>query len=212
MARKQVITGGRKEEIVDAALQLFTKHGFEKTSIRMIIQEVGGEVGMFYHYFKSKYELFDFVTARYLEKYVEQYKLIAESKDKNIIEQLFLMGELLKKTSLEYAKLHKEQRMHWTVQYALHDRTLKCMEPYMAIVLQRGIDEGVAQNPLGFEIETLASCVIHGIDGILHRKNGIDMADEEICIIEHETYKFIEYMLKIQIKKEGIGYGKNIND
>ena len=59
MARKAVLEGGKREEIITAAEQLFFTEGFEKTSVRMILEKVGGEVGMFYHYFKSKEELFD---------------------------------------------------------------------------------------------------------------------------------------------------------
>lgn len=201
MSRKKVLTGGKREEIIGVALRLFMEYGFEQTSIRMIIQEAGGEVGMFYHYFKSKYEIFDIAVQHYLNKYVDSYKRIAEDENKNLIEQLADLAELLKKTGMEYALLLKEQSMHWTVQHALHDRTLKCLEPYMAIVLQRGIDEGIAQNVLGLSIDTLAACVIHGIEGILHVKDGQQLTEEDIRQIEEEAYKFIEYMIQIPLKR-----------
>ena len=58
MARKPAAEGGKKEALITTALKLFMENGYENTSVRMILNEVGGEVGMFYHYFKSKDALF----------------------------------------------------------------------------------------------------------------------------------------------------------
>lgn len=203
MARKKVLFGGKREEIIEIALRLFMEYGFEQTSIRRIIQEAGGEVGMFYHYFKSKQEIFDIAVQYYLDKYVESYKQIAEDQDKNIMEQLSEMAELLKKASMEYAILMREQSMHWTVQHALHARTLKCLEPYMAMILQRGIEEGRARNVLGLHIDTLTACVIHGIEGILHVHDGKELKEEDMKQIEEDVYKFVGHMLQISMQKAG---------
>lgn len=58
MARKSALEGGKREEILDSAIQLFLKYGYEIISVSMILNTVNGEVGMFYHYFSSKQELF----------------------------------------------------------------------------------------------------------------------------------------------------------
>ena len=62
MARKPNPEGGKRDEIIAAATELFFTGGFEGTSVRKILGRVGGEVGMFYHYFASKEELFDVVV------------------------------------------------------------------------------------------------------------------------------------------------------
>ena len=54
MARKAVLQGGKRDEIIKVATKQFFENGYEETSIRSILNDVGGEVGMFYHYFKSK--------------------------------------------------------------------------------------------------------------------------------------------------------------
>lgn len=43
-----------REDILDAARQLFVVHGFEDTSIRSIASKVGASPGMLYHYFEDK--------------------------------------------------------------------------------------------------------------------------------------------------------------
>lgn len=206
LSRKKVLIGGKREEIIEVALRLFMEFGFEQTSIRMIIQEAGGEIGMFYHYFKSKHEVFDVAVQHYLNKYVESYKQIAEDDSETVTQQLASMSALLKKAGTEYALLLKEHSMHWTIQHALHDRTVKSLEPYMAMILQRGINEGVAENVLGLPMDTLAACMIHGIEGILHVHDGQELTEDAMNRTESEVYRFVEHMLRISMKK-----GRGIN-
>ena len=69
MARKAVLQGGKRDEIINVATKQFFEKGYEETSIRSILNDVGGEVGMFYHYFKSKDELFQVVVERFFHQY-----------------------------------------------------------------------------------------------------------------------------------------------
>ena len=76
MARKAVLEGGKRDEIIMTAMKLFFEHGYEATSVRMIMNEVGGEIGMFYHYFKSKDMLFDTVVERFFKEYSENFEAV----------------------------------------------------------------------------------------------------------------------------------------
>lgn len=49
----------RREEILAAALDLFSKHGFEATSIRQIASQVGISDPALYSHFKSKQEMLE---------------------------------------------------------------------------------------------------------------------------------------------------------
>lgn len=46
-----------KQEIIDAALQLFQTHGYNGVTISQIVAHVGASKGGFYHHFKAKDEL-----------------------------------------------------------------------------------------------------------------------------------------------------------
>ena len=81
MARKAVLEGGKRDEILAAARDLFLEKGYDATSVRMILDRVGGEVGMFYHYFKSKEELFQQVVERFFRDYRLQLVEITEGCD-----------------------------------------------------------------------------------------------------------------------------------
>lgn len=54
----------RRDEIVDAALELFTKMGYDRTSVREIARAVGLSQAGLLHHFRTKEELFTEVLRR----------------------------------------------------------------------------------------------------------------------------------------------------
>lgn len=63
-----------KQKILDEALKLFSKNGFEATSIEHITKAVGIRKASFYSHFQSKQELLDTLT----EEIKERYKTYSE--------------------------------------------------------------------------------------------------------------------------------------
>src|SRR4030095_551511 len=57
MARTPKVVEDRREQIIDAALHVFSQRGFERTTNKDIAQEAGITPGLIYHYFESKEEL-----------------------------------------------------------------------------------------------------------------------------------------------------------
>ena len=55
-----------KEKIVQVAFNLFLTKGYKDISLREIVEKVGLTKGAFYHYYKSKEELFTEVVERYV--------------------------------------------------------------------------------------------------------------------------------------------------
>ncbi|MGA7678044.1 MAG: TetR/AcrR family transcriptional regulator [Dehalococcoidia bacterium] len=55
--RKESITTQRKQQIFDAALKVFSKKGFDQTTIPDIAQEAGVAIGTIYNYYQSKHDL-----------------------------------------------------------------------------------------------------------------------------------------------------------
>lgn len=54
----QKIYDERKKQITAAAVKIFAQHGIQGTKISMITAEAGVSHGLYYHYFKTKEELF----------------------------------------------------------------------------------------------------------------------------------------------------------
>ena len=64
--------GETREIIINAATKVFFKYGFERTSVKMILEEAGVVTGSFYHFFPSKEDLFEAVIEKYLQGYSQR--------------------------------------------------------------------------------------------------------------------------------------------
>lgn len=64
MAKKKVIEEGNKELILKTAIELFSKQGYEKTSIRDITGKSGISTGTLYFHFKNKKDILKEVFVR----------------------------------------------------------------------------------------------------------------------------------------------------
>ena len=162
MARKAVLEGGKRDEIITAAAELFFTEGYEKTSVRMILDKVNGEVGMFYHYFSSKEELFDIVADRFFRGYAEDFGRLAE--DVQSLESFissFL--EQYEATMKQYRQI--EGNMHWTVRSALHERTIVSLVPAVQTLLEKYGYQGK------YPLDIAAGRIIADISAAIHSRS-----------------------------------------
>jgi len=91
----------KREEIVQAALRVFAAKGFRKTSVEDIIREAKVARATFYHYFKSKKDIFLELTGMILDNIysiVEKDFQVFPSSEKEIVERM----EHSLRTSFEY--------------------------------------------------------------------------------------------------------------
>ena len=170
MARKPVLEGGKRDEIIAAAAKLFFTDGFEKTSVRRILDEVDGEVGMFYHYFKSKEELFDVVADRFFRQYEASFTKMAE--EINTVEEFadrFL--DMFEESMEQYMRI--QNSMHWTVRSALHERTLTALVPAAEELLKKYGYQGK------YPLDIAAAKTIADISAAIHSRSYAAMTPEE---------------------------------
>ena len=179
MARKAVLIGGKKDELISAALKLFIANGYERTSVRSILDVVGGEIGMFYHYFKSKDEIFELAIELYLKQYVEQLSVMARMNS-SISGQFHAVMDLVEHTIMNYNRLGGKN-LHWSIATALHQHTLLAMLPYFEAMILNVIETGKAANPLNLSAQELSSFLLCGISGILHQKPLVQLTRDEFA-------------------------------
>jgi len=86
-ARRQL-----KEKIVKAALELFTKDGYEETSIRKIAKKIDYSPTTIYLYFKNKRELFLYIHDLLFEKFYNL--LLLANRVKNPFSRLKKMATI----------------------------------------------------------------------------------------------------------------------
>ncbi len=92
-----------KERLYQAALKLFTKHGFDQASMRAIAKEAGIAVGASYYHFSSKESI---VYDYYLRLHQDHIRVLGESlsKDGNFEDRLYLVV----KSKIEVALPNKD--------------------------------------------------------------------------------------------------------
>ncbi len=184
MARKAILEGGKRDEIIAAAQQLFFSEGYEQTSVRKVLDQVGGEVGMFYHYFKSKEELFNVAVDRFFRQYAEDFEKIMDtvSSPEDLVDKLLKQYE-----SAMQAFGNVSANLHWTMAYALHDRTLASMAPAVEKALQA---HGYA-GP--YPVDIAAGKLINDISAALHAPSFAKMTKKEkkaiLITMIRETWK-----------------------
>lgn len=162
MARKAVLEGGKRDEIISSAMQLFLENGYEATSVRMILDKVNGEVGMFYHYFKSKDELFQKVVERFFEDYRTQFIQITE--ECNSMEEFF--ERLLKQHEVSMKKFHGlSENMHWTIQYSMSARTIEELKPVVWNLVDKWRSR--CTEPL----DIVAGQLLYGVSATIHSQS-----------------------------------------
>lgn len=76
-----------KQAIVEAAISLFSVHGYENTSIEQIAKAAGVGKGTFYSYFQTKNDLIKVFCKYELEK-IHQELVKRSNKDASILEQM----------------------------------------------------------------------------------------------------------------------------
>ena len=178
MARKAVLEGGKRDELIAIAMKLFFEHGYEATSVRMIVDEAGGEIGMFYHYFKSKDMLFDCVVEKFFRDYRARFEqMLVSCKTREAFADTFL--PLYERSMGEFGQL--KGNIHWTIQLALHDGTLQALRP----VISSMIEKWDVKN--GTPSDILAGQLLYGISATVHSAGFENLSTDEkkACILDY---------------------------
>ena len=160
--------GITRENIIDAAEKVFLAYGYEQTSVRMILEEADVVTGSFYHFFPSKEALFEAVIERFLDGYTQRISAILNDENMGMEEIMEKILNELKETARLYYDVLQGDRLHWTLQGALHDRTLEALVQPMAQALARLQAEGSVSSHLHVDDITLAGILIKGTEAILH--------------------------------------------
>lgn len=85
----------RKQEILDTAMRLFYKNGYESTSMADIAKEMHVVPGLCYRYFKSKQELFETAMDAYVEECGQKFLRVICDDKKTLIERMDDMAKLM---------------------------------------------------------------------------------------------------------------------
>lgn len=169
----------RRNEILDAADELFGEKGFDGTSTNDILEKVGIARGTLYYHFKSKEDIMDALIERYSSQLLAVAQETALDKSIPVNERIIrvVMGLNISGTSsgevMEH--IHKPQNalMHQKSQKAV----IVGLTPILAGIIQEGIDQGVYDTPYPYECMEMA--IVYA--NIVFDGDMLVLTDEEIA-------------------------------
>lgn len=143
----------RKQQILDAADELFAQKGFDGTSTNDILDKVGIARGTLYHHFKSKEDIMDALIGRYSERLLGAAEEIATDGKIPVIERILRVMAALNisgGSSREIMEhIHKPQNalMHQKI----HKVIINGVTPILTGIIHEGIEQGLFSTPYPYE-------------------------------------------------------------
>lgn len=145
----------RRNEILDAAKELFGQKGFDGTSTGDILGKVGIARGTLYYHFKSKEDIMDALIERTNATILHAAQQIAEDKSIPVIERILRAVMALNISSGDGSSteimehIHKPQNalMHQKIQKAV----IRSVPPILAPIISEGIEQGIFNTPYPYE-------------------------------------------------------------
>lgn len=147
----------RKQEIMDCAMALFAKQGYDNTAMSHIAKELNIAVGLCYHYYASKQELYNEALIHYSRSCTEDIKAIFE-KNLPLTKMRQEMSKVLidMKSKFKYHEFFdKNKAFHSQLDRALAEELIPCVADYFRVLNKRG--EISVSNP-----EILAAFILYG--------------------------------------------------
>ncbi|MHB8061305.1 MAG: TetR/AcrR family transcriptional regulator [Ruminiclostridium sp.] len=143
----------RKNEILDAADELFGQKGFDGTSTNDILEKVGIARGTLYYHFKSKENIMDALIERYNVRILGAAQEIAADKSMPVNERILRVVMALDisggngKEIIEH--IHKPQNalMHQKIQKVI----INGVTPILAGIIHEGIEQSLFSTPFPYE-------------------------------------------------------------
>lgn len=173
--RKEAIE--RRNEILDAADELFGQKGFDGTSTNDILEKVGIARGTLYYHFKSKEDIMDALIDRYNAQILGAAKEIASNKSIPVNERIIRVVMALNinggngKEIIDH--IHKPQNalMHHKIQKVI----INGLPPILTEIIREGIEQGLFSTPYPYECMEM----IMAYTNTVFDDDMVEMTDEE---------------------------------
>lgn len=136
-----------RNQLLDAALELFSRRGYTETSVNAIIAHVGVSKGAFYHYFESKDQLLATLCKRLTDKQLAIIMTITNETNLSAPQKLVNIALALEAMAINEEARHinnllQENPTVTTVHAVIRDATKRATELYQQVI-EQGMSEGV---------------------------------------------------------------------
>ncbi len=195
MNKREQQKAATHSEIIEAAEELFSTHGYENTSVQDIADKCGMTKGALYHHFESKEDLLEHICAAHYDLLLSAALPIISDVSSGWLERFkkvigVMRGIGLEKKSFvsEYLSIRENSDNH-----ILKDRLQKYDRNLYRETIAPLLDEAQEQGECRFEtpaklmavfIHQLDLAVTDEINRILHMNNNENSEDEIRTILE----------------------------
>lgn len=200
----------RKNELLDAAQELFFTKGYKQTSIESIIKKIGVAKGTFYYYFKSKEDLLDKLTYKMSKKILEEVKKIVEKDDLNAIDKLnqaYAVAGSVKLENIELLKVLLKAFCNDRNLFFRHKMFMSSMEilaPEFSKIIRQGVNEKVFNTPFPDEAARLIFEIANTFSGKIPQLiMDLDKNPENLNKVEKEYRVYENAIERIVGAEEG---------
>lgn len=189
-----------QEQIIETALECFTQHGFNKTSMSMISENSGFSRVTVHKYFKNKPLLFRSVVQNCLQESVEdaQQKTAQVNSDhpwKMIEEYLMAIGRTVFDNVSDDRVLKDLHDVLYEIAEDIVEEKTRVTVEFISQQLERGIDNGLIDlQSVKMNSEELAQLVDYGFSGI--------MRNAPVKEIKKQLHNFIRIYRKATEKNQ----------
>jgi len=160
----------RKQELIDIALSLFIKEGYEAVSVRDILKVAKGQPGMFYYYFASKQEIYKEAMHQLIQKELEiRTKIISNKSIPVLVRTKELIGEIQESIINSYKAFSDVESFAY--QTAVSLELLTAMAKPVSELIMELYNDGIIpaeSNLTEQKSYSMALFCIHGSYGVVH--------------------------------------------
>lgn len=209
---------GLRENILDAAVELFSESGFNKVSVAAICSKSGSSKGGFYHHFPSKEALIEAIVLEYVSDLEKDLVHMQKDPSLEVIEGIGLVidkvNEYKKNQMTSWPSMRRMltfEGNHIIIQSMVEAFSKLTTSTYQAFI-ERGIAEGIIHVSY---IEPMAKLITREINNLYGIIGKIIMSeDEEARKTFVETARFTEEFLNRQLglKDRKLGIDKKVID
>lgn len=145
----------RRNEILDAADELFAQKGFDGTSTKDILEKVGIARGTLYYHFKSKEDIMDALIERYSARLLGAAKQIAADKSIPLNERLIRVVMALNISDGGGSGKEIKEHIHKPQNALMHQKIQKVIingvPQILTGIIHEGIEQGLFSTPFPYE-------------------------------------------------------------
>lgn len=186
----------RKHELLQTAMRLFAKQGYEQTTVNQIIAELNISKGAFYHHYSSKEDLVEALAAMYAEEAAARARSVLEDASLDAFGRLSMFLSRMRNVKTEsaaqlqaaFAPIFLERNR------ALYERTQQAANRVIQPILTKIIAEGIADRTFDTpDPEAAAETMLHLMNGMRPLVAALYAATNQLDV-ERQIARIVERM------------------